>query len=116
MPTDTRTEMFRPELRATIAEARVIVLENRSIDRVRIGSIVRFSRYYEKSGERTDEVWEVVGFGETDVDKNRVAYNSPMSAALMGLALGDTKKQLLPKGPVEYEIIELYPDWDSVPR
>lgn len=104
------------ELRATINDARVFVPEPRSLDRVRIGSIVRFSRHYKKTGEKTNEVREIVGFGETDIDKNRIAYNSPMGKDLIGMAPGDTKNGVLPKGPVEYEVIELYPDWDSVPR
>lgn len=103
------------EMRTTISNASVFVPEQRSVDNVRIGSIVRFSRTYEMTGERTDEVWEIVGFGETDVNKKRVAYNSPTGKALIGMASGDTKKDVLPKGPVEYEVVKLYPDWDSVP-
>ena len=104
------------DLQRMIGEARIFVAEPRSIDKVRIGSIVRFSRTYEKTGEQTDEVWEIVGFGETDVEKNRAGYNSPMAQALMGMIPGETKNGTLPKGLVEYEVIELYSDWDSVPR
>ncbi len=103
------------EVRSTIMGATVFVPpEPRNVSRVRMGSIVRFRREYEATGETSDEVWEIVGFGETDTARMRVAYNSPMGEILIGMAPGEKKKDNLPQGKVEYEVLELYPDWESV--
>lgn len=88
----------------------------RNVEKVRLGSIVRFTRRYKKSGEEATETWEIVGFGETDVSRNHVAYNAPLGAAMIGMEPGDIKQASTPKGAVEYEIIDLYPGWDMVPK
>lgn len=100
-------------VRSEIDKARVFVPESRNIDRVRIGSIVRFSCVYAESGQGFEEVWEIAGYGETDDDNDKVAYNSPIGSALLGMAPGEVKSGLLPKGTVTFKIIQLYPDWES---
>jgi transcription elongation factor GreA len=104
------------DLQNTIAQAEIYNPEPRNIEQVRLGSIVRFNRSYQKSGEETIETWEIVGFGETDVARNHVAYNAPLGDALLGLKPGDVKEGATPKGAVEYEIVELYASWDVVPK
>ncbi|HEY5220927.1 MAG TPA: GreA/GreB family elongation factor [Candidatus Paceibacterota bacterium] len=104
------------EIQQTISEAEIYNPSVRNIEQVRLGSIVRFARRYKNNSEETDETWEIVGFGETDVPQNRVAYNAPLGAALIGMGPGDTKQATTPKGAVEYEVIDLYPDWDAVPK
>ena len=88
----------------------------RNVKQVRLGSIVRFVRRYKKFDEEVIEAWEIVGFGETDVTRNHVAYNAPLGAALIGMEPGDTKQAATPKGAVEYEVIDLYLSWDAVPK
>ena len=104
------------EIQQTISEAEVYNPSPRNVEQVRLGSIVRFSRRYKKSGEETTEAWEIVGFGETDVSRNHVAYNAPLGAALIGMKPGEIKQATTPKGAVEYEIIDLYQNWDAVPK
>jgi len=104
------------EIQQTISEAEVYSPSPRNVEQVRLGSIVRFARCYKKSGEETTETWEIVGFGETDVSRNHVAYNAPLGAALIGMKPGDIKQATTPKGAVEYEIIDLFPDWDTAPK
>ena len=86
----------------------------RNTERVRLGSIIRFRRFYHDTGEEQNEVWEIVGYGEIDVGQHKVAYNSPLAQALIGLEPGDMRRINTPKGMAEYEIIDLYAGWDEV--
>jgi len=104
------------EIQQTISGAEIYNPSLRNVEQVRLGSIVRFIRRYHKNGEETIETWEIVGFGETDVSRNHVAYNAPLGMTLIGMKPGDTKQATTPKGAVEYEIIDLYPDWNVVPK
>jgi transcription elongation factor GreA len=103
-------------IQQTISEAEIYNPSLRNVEQVRLGSIVRFTRRYKKSGEEATETWEIVGFGETDVARNHVAYNAPLGAALIGMRPSDTKQAATPKGAVEYEIIDLYASWEAVPK
>jgi len=104
------------EIQQTISNAEIYNPSVRNVKQVRLGSIVRFTRRYKKLDEEVTETWEIVGFGETDVARNHVAYNAPLGAALIGMEPGDTKQATTPKGAVEYEIIDLYPSWEVVPK
>ena len=103
------------ELRSRTSTAEVFDPGVRNTDQVRLGSIVRFARCYEKDGQENVETWEIVGFEETDVEKKRVAYNAPLGKALLGMERGDTRKSTTPRGPVEYRVLDLYTDWSVVP-
>jgi transcription elongation factor GreA len=104
------------DIQQTVSEAEIYNPLVRNIEQVRLGSIVRFTRRYQKDAEEINETWEIVGFGETDVSKKHVAYNAPLGAALIGMSSGDTKRASTPKGLVEYEVIGLYPSWEKVPE
>lgn len=104
------------EFHGLVAIAQVFSCDKRNTTRVQIGSIVFLNRYYKVSGEEEQLVWEIVGYGETDVPQKRVAYNAPMAQALMGLHIGETGVSDGPKGSVEYEVIGLFSGWDDVPE
>lgn len=104
------------ELAALVASAQEFEVGDRNISHVQLGSIVRLLRLYAATQEEEELIFEVSGYGETDVSERRVAYNSPMMKVLMGLQPGDTVHASGPKGSVEYEILELYPDWSTVPQ
>ena len=102
------------ELQGLITSARVFTPPaTRNTERVRLGSIVRFRRTYLEGGEEQREVWEIVGYGELDVENKRLAYNSPLAQALIGLDVGETRQVQTPRGLAEYEVLDLYEDWDE---
>ena len=103
------------ELIELIKNAKVFSFEKRNVLRVQLGSILHIYRYYKISGEEEEFVWEVGGYGETDISKQRVAYNAPAMEVLMGKCVGDTLEADSPKGPVEYEVLGLFPTWEEVP-
>lgn len=103
------------ETTALLACAQIFSFDKRNTAQVQLGSIVHLSCYYVTGKKQEEFVWEVVGYGEINVAKKQVAYNSPLIQSVIGLSVGDCAQAMSPKGPVEYEIIGLYPDWDSVP-
>lgn len=103
------------ELNVQIANARLYSTDNRNTSRVQLGSIVHLHRYFKVSGQEDEQVWEVSGFGEINVPKQRVAYNAPLMQAIMGLHIGDSAETTSPQGPVEYEVLALFASWDDVP-
>ncbi len=98
-----------------ISNAEIYNPEPRNTERVRLGSIVRLISRNKQNGKESTETWEIVGFGETDVSKNHLAYNAPLGVVLLGLQQGDIKELAMPHGTMEYEIVELYPNWEAVP-
>ena len=103
------------EIESQMANAQVFTIDKRNTVRVQLGSILHLHRYFKVSGQEDELVWEVVGYGETDVKKLRVAYNAPMMQSLMGHSVGETAEATGPKGPVEYEVLALFANWDDVP-
>jgi transcription elongation factor GreA len=103
------------ELNGLIANARLYSTDQRNINRVALGSIVHLSRYFKLSSQEDEQVWEVAGYGEIDVPKQRVPYNSPLMQAIMGLHVGETATSESPQGPVEYEVLALFGSWSDVP-
>jgi len=102
------------ELNSKLADAVICNIETRNTSQVQIGSIVHFSRFYLNDNTESENIFEIVGFGEADVKQGKISYESPVARDILGLEIGETKKAKTPKGPVEYEIIELYPNWEMV--
>ncbi|MHB8710345.1 MAG: GreA/GreB family elongation factor [Minisyncoccota bacterium] len=113
---ERRKEAEVAELNGQIANARLyVVADKRNTTRVALGSIVHLRRYFKVSGQEDEQVWEVSGYGEIDVSKQRVAYNAPLMEAIIGLHIGENVETGSPQGRVEYEIVALFADWSEVP-
>ncbi|MEZ4753376.1 MAG: transcription elongation factor GreA [Bdellovibrionota bacterium] len=65
------------------------------------------------SGE--EKVYSIYGEDETDIKKGWISIDSPLGKGLIGKELGDVAKLNLPGGAKEFEIMEIYIDydWDS---
>ena len=54
-----------------------------------------------------DAIWRLVGPDEADARARRLSIDSPLARELLGKAAGDAISLELPKGPVDYEVIEV---------
>jgi len=58
----------------------------------------------------------LVGNDETDAGAGRIGWDSPLSRALRGAAVGDLRRVMLPGGEKEWEVVEIsYPNTQDVP-
>jgi transcription elongation GreA/GreB family factor len=58
----------------------------------------------EDGGEKT---YAIVGVDEIDLPKNRISWVSPLAMALLKKQVGDLVEFRSPKGPREFEIIDV---------
>lgn len=99
------------EMKRLVSRAHVFTPSVRNTSRVRLGSIVEVSRNDKEAGSASQEVWEIVGYGETDMSQRKLAYNSPIAESLLGLAPGEST---LFDDKVEYRVVNLYSDWTEI--
>ncbi len=76
--------------------------------RVMFGTTVRIEQV--DSGEA--RVLSIVGSEESDIEKGWISFESPLARGLMGKEVGDVAKVALPGGAKDYEIVEIYIDYD----
>ncbi len=72
-----------------------------SFDKVTIGTCVKIVR----DGEEI--TWEIVGFGESDSDRNMLAYNTPLASLIMGKRRGEVVSGAIAGRQTEIEILEI---------
>lgn len=56
---------------------------------------------------RDEEWYTIVGSSEADPYKNKLSYESPIGAACMNLAKGDTAKAITPAGEMKFKILDI---------
>ncbi|HCC00803.1 MAG TPA: hypothetical protein DEP42_06285 [Ruminococcaceae bacterium] len=88
---------------------------NRSTDVVQIGSIVQcfIERTHSSNQQSEENIFEIVGYGESNPNKKKITYDSPLGHALLHHEPGDVINTTIAGKPVEIEIIKLFSDWDS---
>lgn len=52
----------------------------RNCQKVSVGSVVHLRRYDLEDDRELDEIWEIRGFDETDIEKKHLAYNAPLAS------------------------------------
>ena len=62
------------------------------------------------SGEQ--KTLSIYGSEESDISKGWISYESPLGMALIGKEVGETFVANLPGGKKEYEILDIYVDYD----
>ena len=91
-----------------------IELDKRDTKTVQIGSIVKcFCEYPDFTEE---EVYEIVGYGESNLDENKLFYDSPVAKNLIGLSIGDKATFETPVGNTTYKIIKMYDGWEEAEK
>ncbi len=91
------------ELEAKIALAEVIDPTTLSGDRVKFGATVTL---YDLDTDQ-DVVYVIVGEHESDIERHRISYTSPLARAIIGKEVGDEVVVRTPKGERNYEIAEV---------
>jgi transcription elongation factor GreA len=81
----------------------VIIKEKNGNATINIGSRIRIKE--KKSGEVKE--YEIVGSQESDPLLGKISNESPLGKAFLGHKVGDKVEVVLPKGVIEYEIVEV---------
>ena len=80
-----------------------VVIESEDSSVVRIGSTVRI-----KDLELDEEMeYQIVGSSEANTDENMISNESPLGAALIGTAEGETVSVQAPVGEIRYQVLEI---------
>lgn len=94
------------ELEAKLSNYEIIDNSKIRDDVVSIGSFVKI---LDKEFNE-EEVYNIVGSTEADINKNKISNNSPMAMALLGKKVGDTVKVMTPQSTFEVKILMVSKD------
>jgi len=78
-----------------------VVISSHGTDVVAVGSVVTV----EKSGDKNEKVYTVVGGEESDLASGKISMHSPFGEAIMGKKKGESFSYNAPSGPITYKII-----------
>lgn len=102
------------ELEAMIANSRSFTPPDiRRTEKVELGSIIHIERCDAKTGKAEEMVWEIVPYGDTDLDNHKIAYNAPLARSLMNHEPGDEVVFRSTQGASTILIMNLYPTWEQ---
>ncbi len=99
------------EVKNTYKTAELIKFEVRNTEEVDIGSIVKCSFEYPDFTEQ--EIYEIVGYGESNIEENKLFYGTPIAMKLIGLKTGEETTLSVPSGKVKCKVIKMYRTWDE---
>lgn len=73
-----------------IAQAKLVSIQDKQRPQhcIEVGSLVSLVRWTDR-GIQPEEIWEVLGHGETDIPNKRIAYDTKLGLALLGRKAGD---------------------------
>lgn len=92
--------------------AEIIKIEERHTEKVDIGSIVKCSFEYPDFTE--EEIYEIVGYGESNIEENKLYYDTPVAKKLIGLKIGEETILSVSLGKVKCKVLKMYSGWDKV--
>jgi len=93
------------ELEEKIKYAKIIDEKHKSVNRIRIGSVVTLRRLGKK--QHDPEEYAIVGSTEADALNGKISNESPVGKALLNKEEGEIVKVQVPAGFVEYEILKV---------
>lgn len=100
------------EIQHTYNTAEFIQFDERNTEKVDIGSIVKCSFEYTNFTE--EEIYEIVGYGESNIEENKLFYGTPVAMKLIGLKIGEETILSVPSGKVKCKVLKMYSGWDEV--
>ena len=88
--------------------ARATIMEAKDIEKdvVMLGAKVKVRDL----GDKSEEVFQLVGEGEQDYTQNRILVTSPFGQGLVGHKVGDTVEIAVPRGKLRYKLLKI--DYD----
>ena len=105
------TEARIRDLEAKLSMADIIDPSKISVsDKVVFGVSVRVEEM--ESGD--SKVFSIVGADESAVERGWISCESPLGRSLIGKLVGDVARVQLPAGTREYEVIEVFVDYEPV--
>lgn len=109
---DERIVMDRlNDIQQTYKTAELIEVNERNTEEVSIGSIVKC--LFEYPDDPEEETYEIVGYGESNIDENKIYYDTPVAQKLIGLTVGEETLLSIPSGKVKCRVIGLYRNWEE---
>jgi transcription elongation GreA/GreB family factor len=100
------------QMERRLSEVFVLQIKERDTEKVSIGSIVKFRM--SRPNVEKEMTYEIVGSGESDLNNNKVSYDSPMGFALLGMKKGEIKSVHIPAGKSIIEIMDLFCAWSDI--
>lgn len=91
------------ELEGYLSRATIVNSKMQPKDRVSFGAYVTVID--ESTGE--EKTFRVVGDLESDINKNKISINSPIGKTLLGKKINDVVEIKVPKGTIEYTILNI---------
>lgn len=79
------------------------IVSSHHSDYVEVGSTVTV----EKTDNKEQKTFDIVGSEEADIDKNKLSINAPIVEAMAGKKEGDTFTFSIPSGDVTYKIVKI---------
>jgi len=61
-----------------------------------------------------EEIYEIVGYGESNIEENKLYYDTPVAKKLMGLKIGEETILSVSSGKVKCKVLKMYSGWDKV--
>ncbi|SEN06281.1 Transcription elongation factor, GreA/GreB family [Mesobacillus persicus] len=100
------------EMQDAYKTAELIKFDERNTEIVDIGSIVKCSFEYTDFTE--EEIYEIVGYGESNIVENKIFYDTPVAKKLIGLKIGEETIMSVPSGKVKCRVLKMYRTWEDV--
>jgi transcription elongation factor GreA len=91
------------ELKGKLNRATILDPSDMPQDEVRFGATVKVRR----KGKKGSETYTLVGAGEDDYDAGKILVTSPLAQGFLGGKKGETVTVELPRGEVEFAILEV---------
>jgi transcription elongation factor GreA len=88
-------------LESMLKSAKIISIQKSDV--VAVGSVVTL----EKSGDKTEKTYTMVGSEEANASQGKVSINSPIGLACMGKKKGEVFSFETPNGMMSYKIIDI---------
>ena len=91
------------EMKSKLARATILDPADMPQGEVRFGATVKVKR----KGGKKNETYTLVGAGDEDYDSGKILATSPLAQGFLGKKKGETATVLLPKGEIEFAILDV---------